>query len=126
MQQQEDREDLECDLRKTWKEAFSKGMVKNLLSQWRIFYAFCKIYAIFIWPVTAHVLCLFVQFLSYNLKSPFSIVNYMSGVCTLHLLTNFPPPDMQNYEVKIMVKGLRRKMKHEVKQAVPITPLLLG
>ena len=120
--QQGDCQVLENDLRETQRQSFGKGTVQNLLSQWRAFYAFCNIYAIYVWLVMAHVLCLFVQFLSYNFKSPDSIVNYLTGVRTLHLLTNFPAPDMKDFEVK----GLRHCLKHRVKQASPITPLILG
>ena len=117
---------MEDELRHTQKQAFSEGTIKNLLTQWRAFYAFCRIYAIFIWPVTAHILCLFVQFLSFNLKSPDSIRNYLSGVRTLHLLTNHKCPDLNDFEIKITMKGLRRRMKHTVTQAAPITPLILA
>ena len=125
-QQQGSRQVLENDLRKTQRQAFGQGMVHNLLSQWRAFYAFCCIYEIYVGPVTVHVLCLIAQFLAYNLRSPDSIVNYLMGVRTLHLLTNFPPPDMKDFEVKITVRGLRRTLKHAVKQASPITPLILA
>ena len=122
---QQNRQVLESELRCTQKQAYSEGTIKNLLSQWRAFYAFCSIYAMYVWPVTAYVMCLFAQFLSFNLRSPDSVVSYMSGLRTLHLLTNFPPPDMKDFEVKITIKGLRRRMKHTVKQAAPLTPLLL-
>ena len=124
--QQGNRQVLENDLHETQRQSFGKGTVQNLLSQWRAFYAFCNIYVIYVWLVTAHVLCLFAQFLSYNFKSPNSIVNYLNGVRTLHLLTNFPVPDMKDFEVRITVKGLRHCLKHRVKQAFPITPLIFG
>ena len=120
------KEHLEKELRKTQKKSFAEGTIKNLLSQWRAFYAFCNIYSIYVWPVTAHVLCLFAQFLSYNLKSPDSIVNYLAGVRTLHLLTNAKPPLLSDFEVQITVRGLRKRLKHAVKQAPPMTPLLMA
>ena len=120
------QEDLENDLRETQRKAFSEGTVQNLLCQWRAFYSFCNIYRILVWPATAHIMCLFAQFLSYNLKSPNSIVNYLSGVRTLHLLTNVTPPTNSEFETRITIRGLRRRMKHCPKQAVPLTPLIMG
>ena len=120
------RAHLEAELRKTQKAAFCEGTVANLLSQWRAFYAFCSIYALRVWPVLAHILCLFAQFLSFNLKSPASVVNYLSGLRTLHLLTNKTPPDFKDFEVTITLRGLKRRMKHAVNQARPITPLVLA
>ena len=108
------RQELEDDLRDMQRQAFSPGTIKNLLSQWRAFYAFVAIYRIYVWPVTARVLCLFMQFLSYNLKAPSSIYNYITGVHTLHLLTGQQAPSLQDFEWKITVHGLRMKMKHAV------------
>ena len=78
------------------------------------------------WPVTAQILCLFAQFLSYNLKALSSIYNYFTGVHTLHLLTGQQVPNLQDFKWKITVRGLKRKMKHVVKQASPVTPLILA
>ena len=77
------------------------------------------------WPVTAHIICLFAQFLSYNLKSPQSINNCVTGVCTLHLLIN-QPSDLNDFEWRIMYRGLKHSMKQTVKQAAPLTPLVLA
>ena len=71
-------------------------------------------------------MCLFAQFLSFNLKAPSSIANYLSSLHTLHLLTGVQPPDMKHFEVNITMRGLRRRMQHTVRQAAPITPLLLA
>ena len=119
-------EELENELRQTQRQAFSEGTIKNLLSQWRAFYAFCHIYSMKIWPVTVHVLCLFAQFLSFNMKAPSTIVNYLSGLRTLHFLCNAKPPNIEEFEYRITVRGLKRRMKHTPRQAMPMTPLLLG
>ena len=114
------QEELESDLRQTQKQAFLAGTVRNFLSQWRAFYAFCHLYCICVWPVTAHMLCLFAQFLSYNLRALQSIANYVAGVHTLPLLTRQQAPDLNVFEWKITYRGLRCRMRHTVKQASPL------
>ena len=53
-------------------------------------------------------------------------MNYLAGLRMLHLLTNVNPPDLKHFEVNITMRGLKRRMKHTVKQAAPLTPLLLA
>ena len=70
-----------------------------------------------------HMCCAYLHNFWLTIYGPLTLVNYLTGVRTLHLLTNFPPPDMKDFEVKIMVRELRRTLKHAVKQASPITPI---
>ena len=118
---------LEHDIREMQRQAFSEGMARNFISQWRALYAFINIYRIMVWLFTNHLMCLFAQFLSYNLKVPSSILNYLSAAKTLHMITNSrPAPNLADYEIKLTMRGLRRCLKHAVTQATPMTPLMLA
>ena len=119
---EEKRNKLEEDLRKTQANAYSAGTVKNFLCQWRSFIRFTKSYRYTTWPVTAHILALYAQFLAYTFHSARSVRNYLSGVRTLHVLMNLQPPSLSNTEIKLTLMGLTKMMKRPIKQAQPLTP----
>ena len=49
----------------------------------------------------------------------------MSGIRTCLALMGQEVPDVNDRQMKMFITGLRRIMKHEVKQAEPFTPQLL-
>ena len=75
--------------------------------------------------MSEHEVCLFAQYLAHKLKSPKSIRNYVSGLCTLHILTRVRPPAMHDPEIKLTFRGLLKRKKHTVQRAQPITPEIL-
>ena len=121
----ETREELEADLANTQKHAYAKGTLRNLLCQWRSFSRFCRKYHIKEWPIDDHVLALYAQYLGYTFHSPKSIRNYLSGIRTLHVLLKQKPPNLKSVEVRLTLRGLERLLKHEPKQAQPLTPEIL-
>ena len=121
----ESKRELEQALHKTQAAVYSTGTLKNLVCQWRSFLWFCAKYKITHWPIDKHELCLYAQFLAYSFKSAKSVRSYMYGVRTLHILTKVKPPNMADIEVRIMLKGLNKKLITPVKQAQPLTPDVL-
>lgn len=93
--------------------------------QWRTFYKFCENYKIHEWPVTTNTLCLFAQHLSKKFRSVKSIESYLYGVVKLHLYADIMPPNLKDFKIKITLLGLKRRLKHKIQQARPLTPKLL-
>ena len=111
--------DLEKDLANTQKSAYAAGTLRNLMTQWRSFYRFCKKYKLTNWPVDEHTLCLYAQFLAYSFHSAKSIRNYLYGIRTLHLLTKVTPPSFKDAEVRLTLRGLNKLLARPVKRAQP-------
>ena len=67
--------------------SYSIGLIiaKNLKSQLRKFLKFCELLNEDCVPISVEQLCLYIQFLSTELKSPQSIRNYVSGLKTFQL-----------------------------------------
>ena len=78
------------DTKKTQSQAFAAGTWNNLLTQWVKYIYFCISFRLVAFPAQDTVLAWYAQFLSYHFKSHASVVNYLSGVKTLHLLSDLP------------------------------------
>ena len=120
-----DNRQLEKDLGKTKKSAYSPGMLHNFMCQWRSYIHFAKRYRVSEWPVTEHTICLFAQHLAYTFKSAKAVKNYVYGLRTLHVLTQTTPPNLKHPEIKLTFRGLNKVLTHEVKRAQPLTPDIL-
>lgn len=116
---------LRRQLKKSKKAAFAAGTYQNLRLQWRSFISFCCYFKLQWLPTSAETLCLYAQLLSHSFKSVKSIQNYISGIKTLHLLTDTDCPFFGNLELKLSLRGLSRLNPHCPRQAAPITPQIL-
>lgn len=103
----------------------ASGTNKNTLVQWKTFNKFCDKLNIHEWPTSTETLCLFAQHLASRMRSVKTIESYLYGVVNLHLYAGVKPPDIKTFKVKLTLKGIKRKLKHRVRQAKPITPPLL-
>ena len=101
--------------------AFAVGTHANLKVQWRAYLLFCNYYGIEPFNNSSNTLCHFAQFLSRSFKSPNSIQNYLNGVRILFLILDLNVDIFYSFELKLTLKGLRRKLQHMPKQALPIT-----
>lgn len=101
------------------------GMTSNVLTQWKAYQKFCSKYDLHEWPASKNTLCLFAQYLAKRMRSVQSIDSYLRGVCKLHRYAGEKPPDMVCFEIQTTLKGLKRQLKHKVKQAKPLTPKIL-
>ena len=59
------------------------------------------------------------------MKSHASIVSYLSGVKTLHVLMNYNIEGFTGFLLKLTLRGLRRKNTHIIRRARPMTPNIL-
>ena len=117
---------LKTDLKQSKKSAYAEGTYKNLKVQWKSYFLFCVYFGFRAVPTETRVLCLFAEFLSRSFKSVASVRNYLSGVKLLHTFLDIPYVEyVNNFEVKLVLKGLARKNPYCSKQALPITPEIL-
>lgn len=106
--------------------AYNTGTWNNLYTQWRSFILFCLYYGHQYLPCSMDTILLYMQFLSRTFKSVTSIENYVSGVKMLHYFNNQAFPDLKNqFQYRLLIKGLNKINLHTVKQALPITPEIL-
>ena len=70
-------------------------------------------------------LCLYAQFLSKTFRSVSSIRNYVHGVKVLHLMTDYDSDIFKCFELKLILRGLRRLHPHCVRKASPMSPEIL-
>ena len=106
--------------------AYAVSTRKNLKIQWEAFLLFCFYFNLQHIPADTLTLQLYAQFLSRSFKSVDSIRNYLSGVRTMHLLLGYTIDHVNNFLINLSLKGLTRLKQHCVKQAEPITPLILS
>ena len=61
--------------------------------------------------------------MSRSFKSVDSIKNYVSGIRTLHLIVGKPFPDLKEFCIHLIYRGIARqkRLKHIPKRALPIT-----
>ena len=118
-------EQLKKDARNTLQSAYALGTFDNLHTQWVKFLRFCVYFQLIPFPASTMVLVWYAQFLSRTHKSHASVVSYLSGVKTLHILLNQSIRGFAGFLLKMTLRGLRRTNTHVVKRAKPMTPTLL-
>ena len=116
---------MEQDLKSTQESAFAPGTVKNLWCQWKKFKEFSRKTGLKISPLSDHLVCLYIQYLSAEFKSPDSVRTYVSGLRTIYKMLGifFPPPE--SIEIKLTVRGMSRVKQHVPHKAAPVTVELL-
>lgn len=116
---------LRSDLKRTRRQAYAAGSVKNMKCQWRAFILFCLYFEFEPLPVSLEVLCLYAQFLGRSFKSPDSIKSYISGVKLLHLFHDMEFPHSSSFILKLTFRGLAKGLAHLPRRAAAMTPDLL-
>ena len=107
------------------KAAFAKGKGKNLQRQWKTYIIFCIHFQFEPLQATSEVISLYALFLKRSFKTVNAIQNYISGVRTMHTLSDVPCLLEGNVQVKLTLRGLARLNPHCPKQAAPLTPDIL-
>lgn len=78
-----------------------------------------------VFPVSDHVICLYIQFLSSHFKSPDSVKQYVSGLRTIHKLLGMYFPSSDSIEIRLTIRGMSRLKQHVPRKAAPVTVELL-
>ena len=116
---------LDLEVADTKGQALKECTKKNLLCHLKAYEQFCRTYMVDIFPCDNKQLCRFGQHLSHTFESPDAIGNYISGMRTCLALLGQEIPSAQDKQMQMFIQGLKRVMKHAIKQAAPMTPELL-
>ena len=114
-------------MRHSQRSAYSDGTFKNFKTQLKSYLLFCEYFHIESVPVSVETLCLYmyIQFLGRSMKSTQSIRNYLNGVKLYHILNDAEFPSLQDFQIKLTLRGLSKVLFHSPKQAAPFTPEIL-
>jgi len=105
--------------------AYTDGTKKNLATQWDSYIEFCDVYQNSKIQADVESLTLFVQHISNRLASPGAVLNYLSGVKTMHIINELDISMFDDYLVKMMMRGIKVGKKHVVQKAAVMTPAIL-
>ena len=109
--------------------AWSDRTCRALNSEKKAFFEFADQADVQSLPLTGDDLCMFAVWLWFirGLKSPQSIKSYLSAVRTMHKRIGLTCPTPTSYgPLGQILAGLARKCKHQVKKALPVTPVILN
>ena len=104
--------------------AYAKSTWKNYRMHVNTYIKFTSRFGFPVFPITQKRMIRYSACLSFILKSPESILNYLNGIKSVQKLLNFPAFE-NSPQLDLVLRGLRRTMQHLVKQAKPITPAIL-
>lgn len=112
-------------MKQSQQAAYATSTKKNIKSQCRTYVMFCLYFKIDMFPCSEETIGLYIQFLSRSFKSVQSIRNYVNGVRILHNLHGYEFPNMDNFDLKLLLRGVSRLSQHTPKRVLPITPSIL-
>ena len=115
------RKELELEVAAAKATAYAPSTVKNLRSQWRGYLLFCLHARVNPAPITPTYLCCYIVFLARSVKSYQTIKNYLNSVRLFHLCHGVPYNLSDNFEVKLVLRSLKGKLRTAPKQKLPIT-----
>ena len=94
-------------------------------SQWEaylLFYCFCNLQPL---PSSVHYLCRYIIFLAANLKVYQSIKHYLNGVRVLHACNGIKFELLDNFEVRLVLQAVKRRLRNAPFAKLPVTPDIL-
>ena len=116
---------LDAGVLKSQRSAFAEGTLANLTTQWVKYVSFCLYHHLDPFPASVETLCRYAHFLSLGFKAHESVVNYICGVKTLHVLLKLPVAAFKDLSLQFTLKGMARNNTYEHREAPPVTiPIL--
>ena len=88
-----------------------KVTLNNLTTQWVKYLVFCTYYGFNPLPVSVDNLCRYTDYLSKCLQAHGSILNYLSGVKTLHILLGESTAAFNDVVFRLAVQGVKEKQQ---------------
>jgi hypothetical protein len=104
--------------------AYADSTKKTYRSQTKCFLNFCFKYGHVPVPASQETLCFYMSFLARTLN-PASIPGYMNVIRILHVESGFDNPLQNNWELKLLHRGISRMLGVPPKQKLPITVEIL-
>ena len=117
--------DLVYQRNNTLQAAYTSGTKQNLATQWDTYVDFCNVYQNCRLQADVESLSLFIQFISNRLTSPGTVLNYVSGVKTMHVICGLDIEMFDDYLIKMMIRGIKVTKCHVPKKASRVTPSML-
>ena len=108
-------------MRRRKKCAYRRGTSQNHMSMFRTYLGFCLRYKLQDINPEHLTLCLYIEFLTRTFQSHRSILNYLSGVRTLHKLVGSPCAAIDSYDVHLMQRAIALTLDRSLPQRQPIT-----
>ena len=112
---------LNSAMRRRKKCAYRRGTSQNHMSMFRTYLVFCLRYKLQDINPEPLTLCLYIEFLTRTFQSHRSILNYLSGVRTLHKLVGSPCAAIDSYDVHLMQRAIALTLDRSLPQRQPIT-----
>ena len=107
------------------RSGLAEGTMDNLRTYLSTYEQYCQDTGDVPFNMSTKDLPVYAIYLALRLKSVDSIINYVSGLCTLHRLVGVRPPDTDYYKYHLTLDGLRRWSKFRRTPAEPMTVDLL-
>lgn len=118
-------QELDMEITQAKHSAYAAGTGNNFHSQWRaylLFYCYCSLCPL---PTSLVDLCRYIVFLAHNMKVYQSVKNYLNGVRVLHACHDLPFTLLQNFEVRLLLQSVKRRMRQAPFAKLPIDPTIL-
>ena len=119
-------EELDRNVRRSQMSAFAEGTLSNLTYQWVKYLDFCLFYGFQALPAEPHTLARYAEYVASTVKSHKTVLAYISGVKTLHLLLNLDISAFVEFMFKLTLRGMGRLNTHTPTQAPPMTAQYLS
>ena len=100
---------------------FCRGTTQHHMSMFRTYLVFCLRYNLQDINPEPLTLCIYIEFLMCTFQSHRSILNYLSGMPTLHKLVGSPCAAIDSYNVHLMQRALVLTLDCSLSQQKPIT-----
>ena len=105
-------ENLRQDMLHRKQQAFTQGTTQNHTSQIRLYVSFCIHFGLRDIDPEPDTVCLYIEFLAQNLKSPKSVANYISSAKFLHKWLGRSVQAFESFEVSLLLRACNLTMGH--------------
>ena len=102
-------------------QAFRPGTKSNHKAQFELYVSFCLYINVEYMNPSAETICMYIEYLAQNFVSTQSIANYVSGVRLLHKMAGIPAPNLDSFEVKLMMRACILTIRHRPLQRQPLS-----
>ena len=116
---------LDQDIRRYRRLAYSSNTKQAYRSQRDAYLRFCAHFGYSPIPTTDVILCRYAAFLARTIK-PVSISCYMNVIRVMHLEAGHQNPLLDNWNLSLVIRGIRRDHNKPAKVKLPITPDILS
>ncbi len=111
--------------RKRRAAAFRPGTAVNHKAMFKKYIEFCLKHKCRYVNPTVRTLCAYIEYLAQSFISFKSVSNYVSGVKLLHKYMDKSIPNMQSFEVSLMLRSCALTMRHVPNRRPPVTVQML-